>query len=602
MSVWSIRLSLLLYFLLLLAAALGTVSWFVHGLTTQTLHEKEASTEELIRSQCELQCKEARAALDRRILSQAQTIVSMARSTSAHFEGLYPLGLLGAAVLPQGYLLVPLWLEEGTNQGFAARLHRMQPLGFHIESAEDLVPEASATQPQEYFQVYRYRGHSALRSESLDDHDLPLTEQVRKQAGLYTGYWDNVELSAGKNVRRVTLKAHVPRFRASSLSFSWRLVTPETKKGFFNRSRASFPMQRFSGYETIVPLIFVQYASDTNVLENRLAEFQAERDQRLVELRQSTQTALREMHIRLWLLSLATFAGILVGGFVLVRFGLSPLARLSEAVSKVSARDFKLKVHAQELPKELKPIAARLSETLEELGKAFAREKQAAADISHELRTPLAALLTTIDVALRKPRSAEEYRDLLYECQGSGQQVMHLVERLLALARLDAGAERLRPRQLDVADLANQCAELVRPLAESRGLALRVHAEESLPLHADPDKMREVLTNLLHNAIEYNRPAGSIDLRVGRENGHVTMEVRDTGIGIAPALRERIFERFYRADPSRHSDGPHAGLGLSIVKSYVDLMGGRIEVLSDGAGSTFRVQVPASVAPLQRPS
>lgn len=277
-----------------------------------------------------------------------------------------------------------------------------------------------------------------------------------------------------------------------------------------------------------------------------------------------------------------------------MRLGLAPLARLSDAVRKVSARDFRLQIQPSELPRELKPIAARLTETLEELKKAFAREKQAAADISHELRTPLAALLTTLEVALRRPRSAEEYRELLHECQGSGQQVMHLVERLLALARLDAGADRLRPRRLDVADLANQCAELVRPLAESRGLELRVHAAEPLPLEADPDKMREVLTNLLHNAIEYNRPAGKIDLTVARDNGHVTMEVRDTGIGIPPQVREHIFERFYRADPSRHSDAPHAGLGLAIVKSYVDLMGGKIDVTSDGGGSTFRVEVPAS--------
>ena len=109
----------------------------------------------------------------------------------------------------------------------------------------------------------------------------------------------------------------------------------------------------------------------------------------------------------------------------------------------------------------------------------------------------------------------------------------------------------------------------------------------------DPDKLREVVTNLLHNAIQYNRPGGAIDLRVARENGSLEVEVRDTGIGIAPEAHERIFERFYRADPSRGSDELHAGLGLAIVKEYIDLMGGSIGVEStEGQGSTFRVLLP----------
>ena len=146
---------------------------------------------------------------------------------------------------------------------------------------------------------------------------------------------------------------------------------------------------------------------------------------------------------------------------------------------------------------------------------------------------------------------------------------------------------------VDVANLAKQCADLVRPLAEARGLTLKVHARAAVPLLADAGKLREVLTNLLHNAIQYNKPHGSIDLTVDRQNGQLLMQVRDTGIGISAEARAHIFERFYRADLSRHSDTPHAGLGLAIVKSYVDLMGGQIQVDSTSEGSTFRIQVPA---------
>jgi signal transduction histidine kinase len=113
----------------------------------------------------------------------------------------------------------------------------------------------------------------------------------------------------------------------------------------------------------------------------------------------------------------------------------------------------------------------------------------------------------------------------------------------------------------------------------------------------DPDKLREILLNLLHNAIEYNRPGGSVVLAVHRNNGSAQFEVRDTGIGMSPEVEGRIFERFFRADPSRTATGVHAGLGLAIVKEYVDRLGATIEVETEpGVGTTFRVTLPAAVA------
>src|SRR5262249_47557282 len=149
------------------------------------------------------------------------------------------------------------------------------------------------------------------------------------------------------------------------------------------------------------------------------------------------------------------------------------------------------------------------------------------------------------------------------------------------------------PREFDVATLTEQCTTLMRPLADARGLALEVKRNGPIPIVSDPDKLREVLTNLLHNAIEYNRPDGKVEVSVAQQNGHLEVEVRDTGIGIAPEARGHIFERFYRADPSRRAEGLHAGLGLAIVKGYVDLMGGTISVDSSvGQGSVFRLQLP----------
>jgi heavy metal sensor kinase len=339
----------------------------------------------------------------------------------------------------------------------------------------------------------------------------------------------------------------------------------------------------------------VEAAYNLSAQERVFAPFREQKDRELEELAQRTKASLASLRRDLLLTVLATFAAVVLGVYFLVRLGLLPLQRLGDAVSRVSEKDFRLRINDERLPTELAPIVDRLKHTLEQLRLAFEREKQAAADISHELRTPVAALLTTIEVTLKKPRKPEEYREVLLECRESGQQISQLVERLLTLARIDAGVDRLRAEKVDVASLAEQCAALVRPLAEARGLTLRLHTEGEAILEADPGKLREVLNNLLHNAIEYNRPDGSIDVTVVRCNGTLRVEVRDTGIGIAPEARARIFERFYRADPSRHAEGLHAGLGLAIVKGYVDLMGGSVAVESAvGQGSTFRVELPAA--------
>jgi heavy metal sensor kinase len=356
------------------------------------------------------------------------------------------------------------------------------------------------------------------------------------------------------------------------------------------------------GYRAPPQALIVQCAADLREVQAILDGLRKQRDGELAALHAETTTALEGQRNRLVVISLVTFAATVLGSFVLVWLGLLPLHRLSDAVSKVSPRDFQLHLGDQPLPQELRPIVERLTGTLELLKRAFGREKQATADISHELRTPLAALLTTTELALRKPRSPEQYREFFEDCRLSAQQMNQIVERLLTLARLDAGVDRLRPQPVDLTELAQQCAAVVRPLAEARGLHLSVYtppadadqgAESPARMLGDPDKLREVLNNLLHNAIQYNRPEGRIDLKVARDNGHVRVEVQDTGIGIAPEARERIFERFFRADPSRNADDLHAGLGLAIVKEYIDLMGGQITVESqEGQGSTFRVELP----------
>jgi two-component system, OmpR family, heavy metal sensor histidine kinase CusS len=340
---------------------------------------------------------------------------------------------------------------------------------------------------------------------------------------------------------------------------------------------------------------YYQVARPTAELEAAVDVIQANAEERKAAEVQSTAGTRRWVRILLTAGSVFAFLGLLVGGWLVVGLGLRPLQKLTNAVAKVNEKDLHLPVAAGELSHELVPIHDRLALTLDQLREAFEREKQAVADISHELRTPVASLLATIDITLRKPRTAEQYKQALEDCRLLTKQLGGLVERVMTLAYLDAGQTSVASAPTDATDLASGCASLIRPLAESHGLTLNTDLRPTPPVDTDADKLREVVINLLHNAVEYNRPGGSITLAVRREQngGPLVVEVSDTGIGMTADVRGRIFERFYRADASRTATGVHAGLGLSIVKEYVSRLGGTISVESEvDRGSTFRVTLP----------
>jgi heavy metal sensor kinase len=609
----SIRLSLMVYFLALLAVALLAASLLVYRNAEQTLASKQQAMENLIQEQYRVRSREEERRLDESLLAQA---TALARVVAVQFDWsrgeLQPLFLLGMLGLDtNGYALVPTWIAEGApfrprpvqrtgSPPPSERPPRPEPSPVWLEfqnrfmrglKLKDRVLLPGDSQANIYVQIdyppgKPYHSPSMAGHEEFHNGDLSFPSDQ-----LVPWVYDDYLLDGKLLVRRVVLEA------SGVDMVSWGRPRGAGGRSELPRER---PLYR-------APTIYVHCAAETDKRDAMLAQLKTRHDEEMIAVAAQTDSSLRGL--RFWLLgiSLAVFAATAVGSFWLVRLGLSPLRRLSYAVSQVSAKDFRLPLDERPLPRELRPIVERLRSTLDLLKRAFSREKQAAADISHELRTPLAALLTTTEFGLRKPRSPEHYRELLGDVHASAQQMHQIVERLLTLARLDAGVDRLRVQTVDVAALAKQCADVIRPLAEARGLKLTVKSPllaSSLPANSaggdggclvltDSDKLREIVTNLLHNAIQYNRPGGAVDLRVGRQNGSLEVEVQDTGIGIAAELRDRIFERFYRADPSRGGDDLHAGLGLAIVKEYIDLMGGSIGVDSiEGQGSTFRVLLP----------
>jgi heavy metal sensor kinase len=303
---------------------------------------------------------------------------------------------------------------------------------------------------------------------------------------------------------------------------------------------------------------------------------------------------LNELKLTAW--KLAGFGTIilffgLAGGFWFVSRALRPVENISAAAVKISAGDLSQRINVAEAESELGQLAAVLNSTFARLETAFAQQKQFAADAAHELRTPVSVMLTQTQTALNRERDAAGYKQTVEACQRAAQRMRKLIESLLQLARFDAGQETLNHRSFDFSQAIADGVELVQPLADERGVKI-LSALAPLELAGDPERLAQVVTNLLVNAIQFNRAAGEVRVKLAAQNGLAVLTVADTGPGIAPADLPRVFERFYRADKSRTGAG-NAGLGLAICKAIVEAHGGTLEVASvEAVGTTFTVRLP----------
>lgn len=304
--------------------------------------------------------------------------------------------------------------------------------------------------------------------------------------------------------------------------------------------------------------------------------------------------ALHKLGVTLALIGLGiVVAGFTVGWWLATR-ALRPIAEISQAAQKIAAGDLSNRINASETESELGQLITVLNSTFARLETAFAQQQQFTSDAAHELRTPVSVILTQVQSTLNKERSGVEYRETLEACQRAAQRMKRLIESLLELARFDAGQEQLKRVSFDLSAKTQECVELLQPLATERRVKI---STELAPANCsgDPERLSQVVTNLLTNAVTYNRPDGEVRVTVATQDRSVILTVTDTGMGITPDDAPHVFKRFYRADKSRTASTGNSGLGLAICKSIVAAHGGTLDFTSElGRGTTFTVCLPAT--------
>ena len=278
--------------------------------------------------------------------------------------------------------------------------------------------------------------------------------------------------------------------------------------------------------------------------------------------------------------------GLLIGSLLSAR-AIRPIDDVTATAKRIAEGNLSERIDVADTENELSELSRVLNETFERLQAAFARQAQFTADAAHELRTPTFVILSQAQSALRRAATAAEYREGFQVCEHAAHQMQTLIEALLVLARQDAGKADVRREICRLDEITAQAVEWLRPLALEREISLRLElAPASLP--GDDRQLQQVVTNLVSNAIEYNRAGGEVSVGVAEENGTAVLTVSDNGPGIAAEDLPHIFERFYRADTSRSSPEGHTGLGLAISKAVVEAHGGSLEASSQpGKGACF---------------
>ena len=281
----------------------------------------------------------------------------------------------------------------------------------------------------------------------------------------------------------------------------------------------------------------------------------------------------------------------LAGGWWISTQTLRPISDISLTAAKIAEGDLAQRIPTDGPGSELGDLISVLNKTFSRLQSSFARQSQFTADASHELRTPLSVVLMQTQTALARERPAAEYRESLEACQRAAIRMRQLTESLLTLARLDSGDTVVAKKSCRLDFITFETVELLRPLANAQRITLNLDLEP-VTCFGNAEQFGQMITNLVGNAISYNRPAGLIQVKLTTEANEAVLSISDTGQGIRAEDMPHLFDRFFRSDKARTGATGHVGLGLSISKAIVEAHGGSLQVESKlDWGSTFTVRL-----------
>jgi len=291
------------------------------------------------------------------------------------------------------------------------------------------------------------------------------------------------------------------------------------------------------------------------------------------------------------------FIAVLVGGvvasaliaIVVTRGGLRPLRKMTESLHQIGPDQLKQRIGSTGWPRELQPLAIAFDQMLKRLDDSFTRLSQFSADLAHELRTPIANMLGEAQVALTRDRTAADYREIVESTVAECERLSRIVDNLLFVARVDAAREPIARKRFDARAEVEKIAEFYQTVADDHHVAITCSGNGQI--YADPDLFERAVGNLLDNALRFTPENGSIQIALSAHEADFEVAISDNGSGIAAQHLPRVFDRFYRAESSRGSDG--AGLGLALVKSIVDLHGGSAIIESTlGRGTIVKLVFP----------
>ncbi|OSS41768.1 sensor histidine kinase [Desulfurella amilsii] len=298
-----------------------------------------------------------------------------------------------------------------------------------------------------------------------------------------------------------------------------------------------------------------------------------------IECAQDIDNQIDLLQTYLGILSIAIVIAIFLsalGGLFIVNTMLKPIKKISQTINKLSESNLSKSHIDENVADELKPLAVAFNHTFERLDNVFIRQKQFVGDVSHELKTPLSVILMETEMALRKQRSLQEYINTINQIKDSAVHMKGIIETLLKLISIE-NTKLIEKKACNIKEIIQKSISLLKQQLEKKRIAFSIQGNTFFA-EVDETLIMEVFLNLLDNAVKYNKENGTIDITIDPDKKAV--EILDSGIGIPDKDLDKVFDKFYRADPSRAKTIEGLGLGLSLVREILDLHKAKIEIQS----------------------